>query len=357
MNIRRKSRRDFLKYSAIVAAATAGSGVLSSCASFDDYLFDDKSTMDEEVVIIGGGIAGLYLAKQLRAKQVEFRLYEAGNSLGGRIKSFAGRDYGASTLSKRDVLANALINELKIEKVFLDKENFFISNGMQTVVNALNDRILGLIPYRNFRMRWPLIEIQKLKADYELTFQLEQAQKKVRCKKIVFAIPPSQWGKIKGLLELPEMELAKSMYNSLKTESIIRLVLPSSALPSSARGISEFNFENFDVRQIVKKHQNTLPIELDIKYSSNVNFSIDYVYGELKKKLQVNYPFVKLGSDQFYGWGQAPFIQGAYFKMNMGIKPELNSSFQLIGDAVSSLAPNRIEGALQSAQAASEAFI
>jgi hypothetical protein len=353
MNDTRKNRRTFIKYS---AALTAAAGLLSSCASFDDYLFDDKSILDDEVVIIGGGIAGLYLAKLLRAKQMPFRLYEAGNSLGGRIKSFSGRDYGASILYKSDVLANQLIDELKLTRIALDKDKFFIADGMGSLVDTLKDRIIGLIPYRNFRMRNQLIEIQKLKSGYDLTLQIGQGQKKVRCQRVALAVPPSQWPRIKGLLELPEMEEARNLYNSVQTESAIRILLPLAALAGTPKAVSDFDLENFQVRQVVKKHPNALPVEIDIKYSSNVNFSIDFVYSELKKKLQINYPFQKLPPEQFYGWDQAPFIQGAKFSLGAPLKFNKASPFQIIGDSGAAIAAGRVEGALQSALTAAGAF-
>lgn len=355
MNIRQKNRRDFLKYSTVLAAV-AGTGMLSSCASFDDYLFDDKNNLDEQVVIIGGGIAGLYLAHQLRSKQVQFRLYEASAYMGGRIKSAASYDYGASILSKKDVLVNALIDELKINRIFLDKENFYLAEGMEFLIEKLKERIIGLIPYRNFRMRSQLVEVQRLSSEYELTFQMDDGQKKIRCQKIALSIPPSQWSKVKGLMDLPEMESAKTMLASLQTESAIKLILPLAALPNTPRPISEFELSNFIVRQVVKKKQ-SMPVELDIKYQSNIIFSIDYVYNEIRKKLQITYPFQRMSADQYFGWAQAQFVQGAYFKMNTPYTRDLNSSIQVLGDSVSALSPNRVEGALQSAKAAAEAFI
>jgi len=336
---------------------TAASGLLSSCASFDDYLFDDKNDLDDEVVIVGGGIAGLFLAKQLRAKQMEFRLYEASNYLGGRIKSFSGRDYGASLLSKSDVLAGQLADELKLTRIALDKENYYFADGMQTLVDLLVERIIGLIPYRNFRMRYQLIEIQKQTSGYELTFQAGQGQKRVRCERLVLAIPPSQWGRVKGLLDLPEMATAKNLYNAMVTESAIKLVLPLSSIQGVSRPLVEFNLGNLTVRQIIKKHPTTLPAELEVFYQTNINFSIDYVYSELKKKLQVNYPFQKLPTDQYYGWSQSAFVQGAYFKLNGSLTNDKASPLQIIGDSVSSVAPNRIEGALQSAKRVAESFV
>jgi predicted NAD/FAD-dependent oxidoreductase len=288
---------------------------------------------------------------------MEFRLYEASNYLGGRIKSFSGRDYGASLLAKSDVLAGQLADELKMNRIAMDKENYYFADGMQTLVDLLVERIIGLIPYRNFRMRHQLVEIQKQSSGYELTFQAGQGQKRVRCERLVLAIPPSQWGRVKGLLELPEMEAAKNQYNAMVTESAIKLILPLSSIQGVTRSLAEFNLGNLTVRQIIKKHPTALPAELEVFYQTNINFSIDYIYSELKKKLQVNYPFQKLPSDQYYGWSQASFVQGAFFKLNGPLNNNKASPLQIIGDSVSAVAPNRIEGALQSAKLVAENLV
>jgi hypothetical protein len=153
------------------------------------------------------------------------------------------------------------------------------------------------------------------------------------------------------------MENVKNLYNSMQAESAIKLILPLSSIQGVTKSLAEFNLGNFSVRQILKKHPTALPVELDITYQSNINFSIDYMYSELKKKLQVNYPFQKLPTDQYYGWSQAPNIQGAYFRLNGSYNAGSTSPIQVIGDSVSAVAPNRIEGALQSAKLAAEAFI
>jgi len=45
------------------------------------------SSTDREVVIVGGGIAGLACARRLQAHGVRFTLFEAGDRVGGRIRT------------------------------------------------------------------------------------------------------------------------------------------------------------------------------------------------------------------------------------------------------------------------------
>ena len=357
MNIRQKSRRQFIKSSIVGAAGLSAMGLLSGCASLDDYLFDDKNVLDDEVVIIGGGIAGLYVAQLLRAKLIEFRLYEANAGFGGRIKSAEAKDFGANLLSNSDKLASQLIDDLKLTKVYIDKENYFLTEGLQQVVHSLTDKIIGLLPYRNFRLRWELIEIQKLTNEFELTFQKEEGQKKVKCKKLILTLPPSQWGSVKGLMNLPEMAFAQEPLNQLKTENAIRLILPTSSMPNSVKSIQTTDFDNFKVRHIIKKHRQPTPVELDVLYPSNVDFSIDYIYAEIRKKMQIKYPFSKLGTDQFYSWQQSRFINGAYFTFPTPLVPPQDSNLLIAGDSIGTLGKGRIETALQSAKKAVENLV
>jgi hypothetical protein len=228
---------------------------------------------------------------------------------------------------------------------------------MEQVINRLSDKIIGLLPYRNFRVRSELIEIQKLTNEFELTFQKEEGQKKIKCKKIILTLPPSQWGSVKGLMSLPEMEFAQIAFSQLKVDNAIRLILPTSSLSSNAKSIQTTDFDNFIVRQVIKKHRHPTPVELDVVYSSNVEFSIDYVYGEIRKKMQIKYPFSKLSNDQFYGWQQSRYIQGAYFTFPTPLAQTQVANLILAGDSIGSLGKGRIETALQSAKKAVETLI
>ncbi len=89
---KKMSRREFLKVfpsASLVAAAgwSLGSQILSSCTHFERRLSGEKEKYDKEVIILGGGIAGLSLAHYLRKEKIPFQLFEASYRLGGRIYS------------------------------------------------------------------------------------------------------------------------------------------------------------------------------------------------------------------------------------------------------------------------------
>lgn len=77
------NRREFLKISALGTTAMA----LSNCTSLDRYFMGDNRDLKNEVVILGGGAAGLAAAFELKKRKIPFRIFEASSRVGGRVQS------------------------------------------------------------------------------------------------------------------------------------------------------------------------------------------------------------------------------------------------------------------------------
>lgn len=352
MNNMKRDRRTFLKNSLLGAAGLASTSLLASCSTFDDFLFDDRQAFKDEVIIIGAGAAGLYTAYLLKESKSEFRLYEGSNFLGGRIRSAQGVDYGASVLSARDIEANKLVDKLGISTQKIDKDSYYLVDGMQTLTDTLFENSVGLFPYRSYRLRFKLIQIERLSNGFELIFQTPTLQKRYVCKKLVLAIPPSQWRNIKGLLEIPEMKPAAEWLSGLKTENVIRVILPTHLVPNTHKPyVNQLN-QQYGFREILKKHKNTSNYEIDIRFLHDNVLTVDEVADLLKSKLQLSVSQQKISADQYFDWGQAQLIKGAFFKSEKPF-PEINSPhFQIAGDFASTKASNTVEGALLSAKRA-----
>lgn len=80
------SRRDFLAKTAYGSAATVA---LSSCANFDRWVVGDSNHLEQEVMVLGAGIAGLSAAYHLKKNKIPYRVFEASDRVGGRIQTMS----------------------------------------------------------------------------------------------------------------------------------------------------------------------------------------------------------------------------------------------------------------------------
>ena len=76
-----QNRRQFLKTSALGGAAVASATSLSGC----------MGASEKDIVIVGGGLAGLNAAYQLGKLGLKVDVYEASNRVGGRVRTVKNR--------------------------------------------------------------------------------------------------------------------------------------------------------------------------------------------------------------------------------------------------------------------------
>lgn len=77
------NRREFLKVSALSSGALA----LGGCASLDRLFTGDQRSLENEVLILGAGAAGLAAAYTLKKNKIPFRLFEGSSRIGGRVQT------------------------------------------------------------------------------------------------------------------------------------------------------------------------------------------------------------------------------------------------------------------------------
>jgi monoamine oxidase len=81
-----ESRRRFLQQTAVGGLGVAAL-VTPGCTTLDRWVLGDSSRLDNEVLVLGGGLAGLTAAYQLKKNHVAYRVYEASSRLGGRVQT------------------------------------------------------------------------------------------------------------------------------------------------------------------------------------------------------------------------------------------------------------------------------
>lgn len=371
-------RRGFLKYSLTGLGGLSLLSALPACSTFDEYLFDEHEFLKDQVIIIGGGITGLYLAQKLRQLKTEFRLFEGSSVFGGRIRSSNELDLGASVFEQTDVHLKKLVQDLNLSETALGKSQFVMNTGAEVVTQGLQHRIGGLIPYRSLRLQWKLLGIRKVGGNYDLTFNTPGGVRSILAKKLVLTIPPSQWNQIQGLLELPEMKWAASWLRTLEAENVFKLAMTvSNNLP----GLSAYNKKHkvlipMDVGQTLsvlvrpmKNNTSVIEFELTELLSSTPEISqkskkpileIENFLTLVATKTKLGLNVKKIAADSFFNWSQVQLIQGAYFKNSVPFPQSQFSGlnrFQVIGDYTSLVKPHTVEGALTEAERISQIFV
>jgi monoamine oxidase len=82
-----KNRRDFLKKAALAAGAVTATAALPACGTFDRWVLGDSNQLNDEVMVLGAGIAGLSAAYHLKRNKTPYRVYEASDRVGGRVQT------------------------------------------------------------------------------------------------------------------------------------------------------------------------------------------------------------------------------------------------------------------------------
>ncbi|MFN3455417.1 MAG: FAD-dependent oxidoreductase [Pseudobdellovibrio sp.] len=267
----RLKRRDFfIKSVQLVGAACLGSmygGAVTGCSTLDDYLIDDQFDLDKEVVIIGGGIVGLYIAYELKKNRVPFKLFEASSRLGGKIQTVDNMDWGAITFNSKDEFLNKLVSELQLSKRPLPNAEWTLTKGVSSLTDELSDVVKGLVPEQQIRMNYRLSSVKKFGSRYQLTFQGPDKERVFFAKKLILALPQKALLEIQGLNEIQDVSPLLTELRKVESYATIRVVLPLAKINTTykisnrllAQSIESFFMKDqdvlkFQVRAMQKDH-------------------------------------------------------------------------------------------------------
>jgi|GEM_PF-1489865 len=177
------SRRQFLQTSAWGSAALA----MSSCTTLDRYFMGDTRNLESEVVILGGGAAGLAAAYALKKRKVPFRVFEASSRIGGRVQTLRlfpegepVAELGAEFFESNHKLIFELAKEFsltvtEIKALPLLEPHLFYFGGKTYHVKDLVPRVNTLMaPIR--RVRADLFRNQDVNLTYRNATQFERSK-------------------------------------------------------------------------------------------------------------------------------------------------------------------------------------
>ena len=232
------NRRQFLTTALWGAAGLSLLPILPACSTLDEYLIEDQFDFDNEVVIIGGGIAGLYAAYELKKNRVPFKIFEASTRLGGKIQTIDNNEWGAFEFSKNDTILNSLAKELNLAKTDLDAKTWTFKQGTSALVNEMSEIVQGLIPEKQIRLQHRLVSLRKLGSRYQLTFQTGSRERMFFARKVILALPQDVLLKVRHLDEIKDVKPLLDQLTQARNWTNIRVIVPVSQVnPNFKRGL------------------------------------------------------------------------------------------------------------------------
>ncbi|MES2801006.1 MAG: FAD-dependent oxidoreductase [Bdellovibrionota bacterium] len=237
------NRRQFLTTALWGTAGLSLLPLLPSCSTLDEYLIEDQFDFDNEVVIIGGGIAGLYAAYELKKNRIPFKIFEASSRLGGKIQTIDKTEWGAFEFSKNDTNLNKLAKELNLEKADLDNKTWTFKRGTSALVDELSEIVQGLIPEKQIRLQHRLVSLRKLGSRYQLTFQTGQRERMFFARKVILALPQDVILKIRHLDEVKDVKPVLDQLAQARNWTNIRIVSPTNQINTNFKRGLRINAE------------------------------------------------------------------------------------------------------------------
>lgn len=204
------SRRNFLmkslRHTGALSVLVSALPFLSSCSTLDEYLIEDQFDFDQEVVIVGGGVAGLFAAYELKRNKIPFKIFENSSRLGGKIQTIGNVEWGAFEFQKNDTLLNALVKELNLEKLELEQQKWTLKRGASALIEELSEIVQGLIPEKQIRLQHELLSVRKIGSRYQLTFRTAGRERIYFARRIVLAMPQSAILKLRHLGDIKDVQ-------------------------------------------------------------------------------------------------------------------------------------------------------
>lgn len=239
----RVNRRQFLTTALWGAAGLSLLPILPACSTLDEYLIEDQFDFDNEVVIIGGGIAGLYAAYELKKNRVPYKIFESTSRLGGKIQTIDNTEWGAFEFSKNDTILNSLAKELNLAKTDLDTKTWTFKQGTSALVNEISEIVQGLIPEKQIRLQHRLVSLRKIGSRYQITFQTGSRERMFFARKVILALPQNVLLKIQHLDEIKEVKPLLNQLTQARNWTNIRVVVPASQVNANFKRGNRINEE------------------------------------------------------------------------------------------------------------------
>lgn len=334
------NRRLFLGQSVGSILSLGGlSAFLQSCSTLDEYLIEDQFDFDQEVVIVGGGLTGLFAAYELKKNKIPFKIFEASTRFGGQLQTIDQVEWGASQFKKNDTLLLATARELNLDIQYHDKTTWSFKAGSSAFIGELMELIQGIMPRRQIRKDHRLVSIRRFGTRYQLNFQTAGKDKAYYAKKILIALPTFSLKNIKGL---DQISLDMQGVHHIPLNAVQRLIIPMDIIEPSYKLSGRLNskklegeFAGYALQLNKDLYSNATAFEMNgICY-----FTIHSSSGHPLRQIHTLQNFVDkitrstytLGPDYLKDWGEIEVPQTLVTqKLGFGLEVKMNSSVSML---------------------------
>ncbi len=212
--------------------------------------------MSEKLLIIGGGLSGLYLASLLEEKY-EITIVEARERLGGRVFSIDGHDMGPSWIWSHHKNMLHLVSELKLElfsqyntgyALYDTKEKLELFNSPPQAPCARVSGTLSLVidKLQKNLQKTKIILNEKVMSikDLEDTLEVQSDKNMYEVNKVIVTLPPRLCTKLEFTPSLSEAAYTKLMQTQTWMGNSAKCVVEFKTAFWRDKGLSGFVFSN-----------------------------------------------------------------------------------------------------------------
>jgi hypothetical protein len=226
------------------------STALQGCSTIDEQLITDPSDLGDTVIIIGGGISPECMLLT-SSENEKFHFEYLKPQVDWAENSFRSRfEYGAFEFSNSDSYLLALAKDLNLKIEKIDAKNWIFKNGTVDLLTQLTDRIGGVLPRQQIRLKNKLIHLQQVGSRFRVTFATDSSDKSYLSSKLLLALPAANLIDLKGYND-PQVEM------QFQTWRYTRVVIPASKLNIKNKSGAKDN-----IQYSVKLFKNLVYIDL-----------------------------------------------------------------------------------------------
>lgn len=312
-----QNRRHFIKNLSVLStgsiwlSSVVGLTALQSCSTIDEQLITDPSDLGDTVIIIGGGITGMYAAYQLRKRKIPYRIFESSARLGGQILSDQDYEYGAFEFLNSDTNLLALAKDLNLKIEKNDSKGWIFKNGTNDLLSQMVERIGGVLPLQQIRLKNKLIQYQTAGNKFKVTFATESSDKTYKSSKILLALPAEKLFQIRGLFD-------SAVESEFQRQRHTRIVFPLSKLNS--RGVFfKPKIGTFDhIQYTARAVRNTIYVDLKgSETAANYPLEVEKLSSWVSEKvLELPKLNLQLQAENIFIWNHSVLLKSdSEFKM------------------------------------------